>query len=160
MKSAILIGTLLSSLAFPLQAEEEQQNDSEIIEKSVLWKAEINKSSWAPVELKKMVRDSSRFKPFGNFYEVLDDTKAFGGDLVYVGLVGVNFAMGPNVVVKSTHHEVAKYIEEKYEYELTFIEEGQNEGYTTSLGKNLKLVIIPHPSIEGASITIGEYTGL
>jgi hypothetical protein len=164
MKIIIFIGILFSLVAFAapniVTEGKEEQSDSEIIEKSILWKAPIDQSSWAPIELKKMIQDTSRFKPFGNFYEVLDETEAFGGKVLYVGLIGVNYAGGPNVVIESTHHDLAKYIKEKYQYELTFVEENGDEGYWTDLGKNLRLVIIPHPSIKGASIIIGEYTGL
>ncbi len=135
-----------------------KQKDSTIIETSILWQAKINKVTWEPIKLTKLLRNSSRFSPAGNFYEVKDETEAFGAKVIFIGLIGINFARGPNAVIQSPPKEIADYISKKYG--IIFISEPKKNAYLAELKEYFQLLIIAHPSIENASIIIGEYTGL
>lgn len=135
-------------------------NDSDIIETSILWKAEIDPVSWSPIALKALLEDKKRFKKVDNFYEVMDETEAFGGEIVYLNLVGIEAASGPNAIVRSDPSNIANYVTKKYStIDLKQINEDGETVYLADIGTDLRLLIVRHPTIKGTSIVIGEYTG-
>jgi hypothetical protein len=132
-----------------------QAVDSDVIESTILWKAEIDPVTWEPLLLKKMLRDQGRFQQEGNFYKAIKPINAFGHEVLYVGMVGLDLIPGPNVMLKGAPEDIAKYITEHHGIKLI----KKNAEYQAELKKDIVLCIGAHPSMEGATLVIGAYFG-
>lgn len=132
-----------------------QTDDSNVIESTILWKAEINPVTWEPLLLKKMLRDQGRFTQENNFYKVKTPINAFGHEVLYIGTVGLDMIPGPNVMLKGTPADIAKHITEHNGIKLT----KKGDEYQAELKKDIVLCIGAHPSKEGATLVIGAYFG-
>jgi hypothetical protein len=130
-------------------------DDSNVIESTILWKAEIDPVTWEPLLLKKMLRNQGRFKQEGNFYKANVPIHAFGHEVLYIGTVGLDLIPGPNVMLKGAPEDIAKYMTEHNGIKL--IKKGDE--YEAELKKDIVLCIAAHPSKEGATLVIGAYFG-
>jgi hypothetical protein len=130
-------------------------DDSNVIESTILWNAEIDPVTWEPLLLKKKLRDQGRFKQEGNFYKAKVPIHAFGHEVLYIGLVGLDLIPGPNVMLKGTPDEIAKYITDHNGIKL--IKKGDE--YQAELKKDILLCVGAHPSKKGATLVIGAYFG-
>ena len=133
------------------------QSDADLIESTVLWRVELA-PDWTPIELAELLEDETRFEADGNFYKLLTPLAAFGGNVSYVGLLGVELVPGPNVVVEASPAEIAAYMEDKYGLE--FESNVENSAFQADLEQDIKLFITPHPNIVESTIVIGAYLGL
>ncbi|NKB32743.1 MAG: hypothetical protein GKR91_06560 [Pseudomonadales bacterium] len=147
---------LVLLLVFGVTSSLSAQSLSTIIEETILWRVELN-SNWSPVELSKLVENETQFEASGNFYKTLSPLKAFGGNVSYVGLLGVEMVPGPNAVIEAAPDEIAAYIEDKYELEFESNED--ESAFEVSIREDVRLIIVNHPNFVGASIVIGAYFG-
>lgn len=129
--------------------------DSPIIEATILWSAQLDPVTWEPLELKKLLRNRKRFGQEGNFYKVKDGTKAFGHEVLYIGMLGIDLIPGPNVTLKGTPDEIAQYITQHNGIKLLKV----GDEFRADLKKDIVLLVGPHPSRKDASIVIGAYLG-
>ena len=130
-------------------------DDSNVIESTILWKAEIDPVTGEPLLLKKKLRDQGLFKQEGNFYKAKVPINAFGHEVLYIGTVGLDLIPGPNVMLKGAPEDIAKHITEHNGIEL--IKNGDE--YHSELKKDIILYVSAHPSKEGATLVIGAYVG-
>lgn len=152
---AYLICSLFILVSFA-GAEVNKKSETEIIESTILWESKLDKETWEPIELQKLISKNSYYKKEGNFYKIENKkVMAFGHEVIYLGLLGIELIPGPNAVLKGTPKEIADYIEKKRG--LKFV---SNKGeYMCDLKKHIKLVIGKHPSMKNASLIIGAYLG-
>ena len=132
------------------------QEAGAIIEEAILWEAEMN-PDMSPAALSRIVQDTALFEESGNFFRAVSPITAFGGNLSYVGLLGVEMLPGPNAVIESAPEEIASYLENKYE--LSFESEAGVSAFQAELDEDIMLVIFEHPSLAGSSVIIGAYLG-
>lgn len=90
-----------------------------------------------------------------NFYIPNDELSAFGFKVAYVGLLGVNYVPGPNIIVEGGFQSVADAIEEQSE--LSF--ERSSEGCSSRIHENLELFVCPHPDKPNLTIILCGYFG-
>ena len=128
--------------------------ESKDIESAILWTAKLD-STWVPIGMNTVLKDSTKFEKQGKFYEVRDDLAVFGHRATYVGVVGVDQFSGPNAVLVGSPKTVAAYVTEKYGLDF----KTKAGRYMCELKKDVRLLIGEHPHIPGSSIIIGAYTG-
>ena len=129
--------------------------ESRIIESTILWEAKLDPVTWEPYAMTKLLRNFRRFKRMGNFYEAKDGTMAFGHEVIYLGLLGIELVPGPNATLKGKSSEVADYIGKHHNIKFS-----ENDGeYQAELRKHIVLCVAPHPSLEDTSMVIGAYLG-
>lgn len=129
--------------------------EARIIEESILWKAKINRVTWEPIKLARMLKDGRRFTEEGQFYAVNDEIVAFGQKVLYIGLVGLDMFGGPNAMLEGSPAEIAEYITQHYGVE--FI--NNDVEYQADIGPDLRLYLAPHPERENTTLIIGAYLG-
>ena len=145
--------------------------DATTIELAILWRSPVDPESWEPVELAKLIHDSSKFTPEGSyFYKPRTPLIVFGHEALYVGAVGMGDVAGPNVMLKGKPEDIANFISEKYRVEFTKkgdgyqgdIKEAATDGgevYHVEIREHVSLIIAPHPEKVGESVVIGAYNG-
>lgn len=89
------------------------------------------------------------------FHKPAKPVSAFGCEVVYVGIYGVELLPGPNITAKGKPARIAAAI--KKGYGITLKEEGGAWG--TELGEHLTLVVYPHPSQSDLTIVHCAYGG-
>jgi hypothetical protein len=130
--------------------------DEEIVESSILWKAESDPVTWKPIELESVLSNSDRYVKEGNFYKVNDTIYVFGHEALYVGMLGVGLVPGPNAVLEGKPSTISQTISEKHQ--ISFNEDGGT--YVAELEEHVRLIVAPYPEINNATIVIGGYFGL
>lgn len=85
-------------------ATEAGANDTEVIESTILWRAELDEATWAPIELEKVLSNTTRYSPSGNFFKVNETLYVFGHQAIYIGMLGVppNSVGGTTIAISST----------------------------------------------------------
>jgi len=111
--------------------------------------------TWEPIELSKMLNDTNRFSQVGNFYKVRDGTTAFGHQVLFVGLLGIDLIPGPNVTLQGTPDEIADFINQHHGIKLL----KSGDEYRCDLKKDIVLFVGPHPSKKNQTMVIGAYLG-
>lgn len=152
MKSRFLIIVLL--LASVCLVRGEEKNVSRVIEQTVLWKVELD-DRWVPVEMNTLVNDPALFTQSGNFYKAKTKISVFGHELIYAGMLGVEFCPGPNVTLRGRPKRVKAAIEKAHGLKFEAVE----GGYVLDLKKDIKLIVMRHPEKWNQTIVIGGYFG-
>ena len=148
----------------------EKLTDTTTIELSILWRLPVDPAKWESKEFEKLLQDSTKFVPVGNFYKPKSKMNVFGHEVLYVGAVGMGEIPGPNAMLKGSPEKIANYIREKYK--IKFVKEGNEfhgdiketataggEMYRVKIRDYVKLVIAPNPEKKDETIVIGAYLG-
>ncbi|MBT8099526.1 MAG: hypothetical protein KJO82_07230, partial [Gammaproteobacteria bacterium] len=136
-------------------AQDSVSSDAEVIESTILWKAELDPVTWEPMELSSVLSNTDRYVQEGNFYKVEEALYVFDHVALYIGMLGVELVPGPNAVVEGEPSTVSESISAKYP--VTFTSNG--DSFVAELEKHVRLIVAPHPKIENATIVIGGYFG-
>lgn len=154
----ILISAFIVVGQFPQDAKGGQEpvsRDAEVIESTILWRAELDEVTWTPIELNTILGDTDRYTKKGNFYKVKETFYVFGHEALYVGMLGVEMVPGPNAVLRGDPSTISGSITKQYQ--IAFAKNGNS--YIAELMKHVKLIVTPHPKIYNATIVIGGYFG-
>lgn len=153
-----LVAAFIVGSFFPHPANCQQDSvlrDAEVIESTILWKAELDEVTWLPIELDSVLRNTDRYTKTGNFYKVEETVYVFEHVAIYIGMLGVEMVPGPNAVLQGEPASISAAINNKYQ--ISFVKDGN--GYVSELEKHVKLIVAPHPNIKNATIVIGAYFG-
>lgn len=129
-------------------------SDGQAVESAILWQAKLD-DTWRPVDMAKVVANHDQFELQGNFYKVKGELVVFGHLAPYVGMLGVDLFAGPNAVLTGNPQSIATYIMQHHGAK--FKKHGGS--FVCEYKKDIKIIIEKHPTIRGASIIIGAYTG-
>ena len=110
-----------------------------------------------PVKLVvKEIREGKGFKSAGgNFYSPTNEIKAFGFNIKYIGLMGVDMVPGPNITLEGKFTAVKKSILTALKTEF----ECGSGGCAAEVEKNLQIMVYPHPTDNDLSIVQCGYFG-
>lgn len=148
--SLVLLSTLLFVSSLSAQ---ELKTDSKIVEETILWQTSYD-STFTPIEMAKLLSDTSRFKKEGNFYKVNSTLKVFGFESIYLGMIGINYMLGPNATLKGTPKEISEKIAKSYNY--IFEVSPDKSSYKVDLINEISLIITKHPTLKNATMVIGS----
>ena len=108
------------------------------------------------MEVKKKIENEDGFKNAGgNFYQPVSTMQAFGFEVAYVGLSGVDMAPGPNLTVRGRYKDVEKTV--KRAHNGTF--DCGPGGCDSQVDKYLHVMIYPHPADTELTIIQCGYFG-
>lgn len=144
--TAVIISSVLLSLSAPCRSDA-----STGLEKLVLCSDEQ-----VAKEAKEMVENGNGFKSTdGNFYEPVQKTQAFGFEVAYVGLAGVDMVPGPNITVRGKFGDVEKKVKDAHHGKF----ECGDGGCDSEVDKHWHVLIYPHPVDQELTIIQCGYFG-
>lgn len=108
------------------------------------------------IELAQQIQKGDDFEKSGTyFYKPRKPVKAFGYDVVYIGLAGVDMIPGPNISVKGKYSDVEKSVKKIHKGSF----ECGPEGCDSQIDKYNHLMIYPHPADNNLTIIQCGYLG-
>lgn len=145
-RAAFLTGLIVLSLSSPCKSE-----TISALEMLVLCSDQAS-----VMELKKKIENGDGFKNAGgNFYQPVSTMQAFGFEVAYVGLSGVDMVPGPNLTVRGRYKDVEKTV--KRAHSGTF--DCGPGGCDSQVDKYLHVMIYPHPADTELTIIQCGYFG-
>lgn len=108
------------------------------------------------MEIKQKIENKDGFiLAGGNFYQPVATTQAFGFNVAYVGLSGVDMVPGPNLTVKGRYEDVEKKVKDTHHGTFNC---GPG-GCDSQVDKYLHVMIYPHPADTELTIIQCGYFG-
>jgi hypothetical protein len=145
--------TIMICMSFALMAEEVDLSTDALIIEAVLLMKVSNGQPLGPMYIQGLVDGSDDYVADGNFYKPRKDIQVFGHTLLYVGYLGVDMTMGPNVVLNGSPDEISKDVVEIIGKQPISL----NGSFAFDLSKEGALLISSHPSIVNSSLVICAY---
>jgi len=106
-------------------------------------------------EIDAVLNNAKKYTKQGNFYAPKAPVRAFGHEVKYIGLMGIDLRVGPNLTLEANPTDVAETINTRWKTGLA----GDDESFEYELRENLVLVVHQHPTEADWTIVHCVYTG-
>lgn len=125
-------------------------SNNKILEDLVLAKSKLKRD-----ELSAIFNNKSKYTKKGHYYEPKQVEYAFGYEIKYIGLDGLDVVPGPNLTLVGSTSDIAKTISSSTDLKF----ENQGNNYAHKLGKYAAIGVFQHPTKSDLAIIQFGYFG-